>query len=300
MNKILLRLVVLTSLTLPLAACFGPGTPQEVTQAFWEAVFDNDTGDIVDYSTLTGPEYYDGFLSDWAGYQSSFGKVTIEDKVASIDTELYGPANSSQSNRRFTTYLVLRDKAWKVDYDRTKLSIRGGPIGELFEKLNKAGGDLSRQIESSADAFRLEMERLGKELEQKSESMGQQASESIEKYAEQLRNSLQELEESINRALENEDNNLTDKDKRQLREISADLDEDSESLSGSGAGVVTARVVTESGKNLGVNQQRLEAIDNESLNEYRKEWLDLGRQYEEIMRHMMDELSPNTEHDDAT
>jgi hypothetical protein len=286
MKKKMLRLFVFSGLVLVLAGCFGPKTLQEVTQIFWEAVLDNNVRDIVAYSTLTEPKYYDGFSQDWSGYQPTFRKVTIEDKVASVDTEFSASANSGKASRSFTTYLVLREKEWIVDYDRTGRSIHGGALGELFGKFNQAGEDLSRQLESSAELFKLEMERLGNELEKMSESFGQQASKSLDKYAEQLRENLQELEDSIDRALKDKNKDLTVEDKRVLREIANDLGQDDDRLS-----EPSVEAVTRSGKNVGKKQQQLEAIDNNALDAYKKEWRDLSRQYEEAMRQMMEELS---------
>jgi division protein CdvB (Snf7/Vps24/ESCRT-III family) len=286
MNKFVLRLSVLICLVLLLSACFGPKTPQDVTQAFWKAVLNNNAKNAVEYSTLTDPKYYDSFSKDWIGFQPSFGKVTIEERVASVVSEFAGPANSGQENRSFTTYLVLHNEEWKVDYDRTKNSIIGGALGDLFSKLNRLGDDISRQFESSADSFKLEMDRMGKELEQMSDSLGQQASKSLEKYAELLRNSIKELEESINRALKEENNNLSDEDKLVLQEIAADLDQNSENLS-----EPSIEAVTVGSKNIGETQQQLETMDNDSLDEYKKEWHELSKQFKEAMREMMDELS---------
>jgi uncharacterized phage infection (PIP) family protein YhgE len=222
-----------------------------------------------------------------------FGKVVIDDKAASIDTEVISPANSGKDNRRFTTYLVLDNSEWKVDYDRTKQSIHGGPLGELVNKLNQVGSDLSQQLAASADAFRIEMERLGKELAQLSEQSRQQASKRIEEYAEHLRRNIKELEESINRALEEEDNNLSDDDKRTLREIADDLDQDNERLS-----EPSVEAVTRGGESVGKKQQQLEAIDNDSLDKYKKVWRQLSRQLEKDLRQLMDSLSSREGQDD--
>lgn len=295
MKKFVLRPTLLTCLLLSLSACFAPKTPQDVTRAFWEAVLNNNANKAVEYSTLTDPTYYDSFSKDWRGFQPSFGKITIEEKEASVETELASPANSGQDNRRFTTYLVLRNGAWKVDYDQTKNSIHGGPLGELFSKINQLGDDLSWQFLSSAEGFKLDMERMGKELEQMSDSFGQQASKSIEKYAEQLRKSIKALEESINRALEDESNNLSDKDKRALQGIASELDKDSENLS-----EPSVEAVTEGSKHIGNTQQQLESIDNDALAEYKKEWHELSQQFAEAMRKMMDELSSLTGGDNTT
>lgn len=286
MKKYVLRLIVLTCIVLPLSACFGPKTPQDVTMTFWEAVLNNNTKNAIEYSTLTDPEYYDSFSKDWNGFQPSFGKITIEENVASIASEFASPANSGQDNISFTTYLVLRNQEWLVDYDRTKYSIHGGALGNLLNNLTDLGDDLSNQFKSSADSFKLEMDHMSKELEQMSDSFGQQASNSIEKYADQLRKSIKELEESINRALKEENKNLSDEDKLVLREIAADLGQNSENLSES-----SLEAVTEGSKNIGETQQQLETIDNDSLVEYKKEWHELSRQLEEAMHKMVDELS---------
>ncbi len=286
MKKNVLLYIVLTCLVLPLSACFGPKTPQDVTLAFWEAVLSNDTMDAIEYSTLTDPVYYDGFSKEWRGFLPTFGKITIEEKVASVNSEFASPANSGQDNRSFTTYLVLRDDQWLVDYERTKYSVHGGALGGIFSKLDRLGDDLSSQFKSSADSFKLEMDRMSEKLEEMSDSFGQQASTTIDKYAGQLRNNIEELEESINRALKEENNNLSDEDKIILREVATDLDQNKENLS-----EPSVEAVTESSKKISDTQQQLEAIDNDSLAEYKKEWHELRRQLEEDMHEMVNELS---------
>lgn len=286
MNNYKLRLVILICFVLPLSACFGPKTPQDVTKSFWDAVLESNAKDAVEYSTLADTKNYDSFSTDWDGYQPSFGKVIIEEKEASIATEFSSPANSGKKNRSFTTYLVLRNEEWKVDYDRTKESIHGGALGDIIGRLSHLGEDISSQVKSSADSFKHEMDRMGKELEQMSDSLGQQASKSIEIYAEQLRKSIKELEESINRALDEENNSLSDDDKRVLEEIAAGLDKDSESLSDPDIEAVTA-----GSKNVGDTRKQLETIDNDSLGEYKKEWRELSKQFEDAMHKLMAELS---------
>lgn len=286
MKNIVSRFFVLTCIVLSLSACFGPKTPQDVTQRFWEAVLNNNTKNAIEYSTLSDPKYYDSFTKDWSGFQPSFGKITIEENVASVVSEFVSPANSGQDNRSFITYLVFRNEEWIVDYDRTKYSIDGGTLGNLFTKLSSLGDNLSNQFKSSSYSFKLEMDRMSMELEQMSDSFGEQASNSIEKYAEQLRQSIKELEESINRALKEENKNLSDEDKIVLREIAADLDHNSENLS-----EPSLEAVTEGSKTVGDTQQQLETLDNDSLAEYKREWHELSRQIEEAMHKMVNELS---------
>jgi len=286
MNYSELRSVLAASLILLLSACFNPNTPQTVSQAFWEAVVKNDAVHVVNTSTLTEARYYDGFSMDWKGYQPSFGKVIIDEKTASIESVMVSPPNSGQEDRHFTTYLVLAKGQWQVDYDRTRLSVQGGPLGVLADKLSQAGSELSRQLAFSADAFKMEMERLGKDLKEYSDKFGQQASTNIEQYAEQLRHGIKELEESINRALKDEENKLSNDDKSRLREIADELEREDRNLS-----APDVDAVTRGGKRIGEKQQQLEAIDNDALDEYRQVWRDIGSRLETSLRQLMDEQS---------
>jgi len=292
MKRFIFRLIVLACSALIVSACFGPKTPQDVTKTFWQAVLNNDTGDAVKYSTLTDASYYDGFSREWKGFVPSFGKITIEENQASVASEFAAPANSGLKDRRFTTYLVLRNNEWKVDYDRTKTAIHGGALGALFGKLGQLGDDLTQQLHSSADSFNREMERMARELEQMSDSFGTQASKSMEEFAGELRRSIDELEASINRALEEEDNNLSDKDRRVLQSIAADLEQDSQNLADP-----SAEAISESSKNLGRAQQQLVTIDGDALDKYKSEWQELASEFEKSMQKMLDELSKITTDD---
>ncbi|MEJ2565915.1 MAG: hypothetical protein P8141_08095 [Gammaproteobacteria bacterium] len=286
MKRVALCFAVLVGSVLLLTACLGPKTPQEVTRAFWEAVLNNDASDAVKYSTLTEARYYDGFSKDWSGFKPSWGKVTIEGNEASVVSTFSSPANSSIEGRRFVTYLVLRSEGWKVDYDRTKVSVNGGAFGRVYDHLGQLSDDLSMGLQSYADTIRLEMDRMSRELEQLSNSLSQQAKKGIGHFAEELRNSIEELKESINRALKEDDKDLSDKDRRILQEVSADLDHDDESLS-----EPTVQAISDSSRNVGRAQLRLESIESPSADKYKKEWRELTEKVEKTMRKIMDELS---------
>lgn len=291
MKKFMLRLIVLLGALALLPACIGPKTPQEVTQAFWEAVIDNNAKDAVTYSTLTDTKYYDGFSREWRGYQISMEKVVIEGNKASVDTLLESPPNSGADNHKIVTYLVQRNDEWLVDYTRTSESVHGGALGALFGSLSRMGDDLSHQLQSSADNFKSDMERMSKELEEMSSSLSQQASESIERYAEELNKSINEMVESINRALE-ENKDLTPKDRRTLKEVAADLDTSSQQLANP-----SAESVAEGSKTLGRAQQQLQSIDGGSSDPYKQQWNELAERFDKGLREMLDELSRSMESD---
>lgn len=285
MNKSVLRSFLLVCTMLSLTACFGPKTPQEVAQVFWKAVLNNDVEGAVKYSTLTDKEHYDALSKDWTGYQASWGRVIIDGDEASIVSEFTAPANSGRNNRKFVTYLVRQDGVWKVDYDRTKMAVRGGVLGNLLDKLGQLGDELSQQMNSSADDFKREMDRMSKQLEQMADSINAEASKSVNKFAEELRKSIKELEDSINRALK-DDNNMSDHDRQVLQAAADDLHQDNERLANP-----TVEAIGKSSSNIGKTQQQLDNLNSDSMDKYKQEWHALTRKIENDMRRMLDELA---------
>ncbi len=285
MIKFDLRSALLVCVMMSLVACFGPKTPQEVTQVFWTAVVNNDVKDAVEYSTLNDAKHYDAFSKNWTGYHATWGKVEIDGDHASVASEFAEPANSGQESRKFTTYLIKRDGDWIVDYDRTKLSVNGGVLGDFLGQLGQLGDDLSKQMSASADKFRLEMDRMSKKLEQMADSFNQEATKSINKYAEELGKTIQELEDSINRALKDDDK-LSDHDRQILQVASGNLEQDRKNLQ-----TPTVEAVSNSSRNVGEVQQKLDALDGDSMTKYKQEWHDLAQEIQRDMQSMLDELS---------
>jgi len=286
MNKLNLRLFLITCSVILLSACSAPKTPQEVTRAFWEAVLNNDAGKAAKYSTLVDPQKYDGFSKDWTGYQPSWGKVVIEGNRASIVSEFFSPARSGQENRQLTTYLVRIDEQWKVDYDRTGRGISGGAFAELFDRLSQMGDEFSQQLQYSSSEFNAEMERLGDELEAKSSELDRQASEIMDRYAKELNETIDELVDSINRALEDGKEKLSDKDRQVLIEVSNDLEAGSQELSDP-----DAQSIAENSVSVGHAQVRLQSIENDAFSEYQKQWQELTEQYKQDVEKMLAELN---------
>jgi hypothetical protein len=269
-----------------LSGCFGPKTPQDVAKAFWHAVIDNDAHGVVTYSTLSQPQDYDEFSLDWKGFTPSWGKVIIDGDEASIVTEFSRASGSKNDNRKCITYLVRKNDVWKVDYTMTGNALRGGPLGSLFGKLNQLGNELSKNIDASVQELNVEMERLSRQFKEMTDSFAQQASKIIDEHAQELQNIMRELEESINRALQDRDNQLSDKDRQVMTEVAADLDASSKSLSNPSTVSVTA-----SNKNMGRAQLRLDSINRGLSDDYKERWQALGRQFEQVMRTMLDELA---------
>lgn len=280
-------LLLSVSTLLLVSACFSPKTPQEITEAFWQAVIEGDKQDVVKYSTLADAKNHDRFSRDWNGYQPRWGKVVIDQTRASIDAEFISPANSKVENQKITTYLILLNNEWTVDYDQTARAMRGDDaLSDFVGKLNSLGEDLAKQLEFSAQEFESEIEKFSKEFEIFSKQFEQQAIESLEAFAAELEASIRKLEESINRALKDKDNRLSDEQKRKLKEVSNDLGDDADRLS-----EPTAESIVDSGKGVSAAQLKLHSIDNDSLNQYRQEWRGLFDRIESSLRKQLDQVS---------
>jgi hypothetical protein len=286
MNIFLQRFFLMLFLAFLLTACFQAETPQDVTKDFWDAVIENKPGSITEYSTLSDPQKYDAFSKDWTGYQSSWGKVVIDGNKASIESEFYSPANSGLENRKFTTYLVLIGDEWKVDYDRTAIEVKGGAFGTLLDRFSQMGEEFSQQMQYSADEFNSEMDRLSRDLEEKSYELNRQAEEALDRYSKELQTIIKEMDESINRALEEFGNKLSGEDKKVLTEVSDELARDGEELSDP-----TVESVVTSSTSVGYAHARLQSVDNDSLSGYQQQWQALADQFKEDVQQLLAELT---------
>lgn len=270
-------------MALLLTGCFSQQTPQQVTQVFWQSVISNNAKDAVKYSTLTDEQGYDGFSRDWSGLQPSWGKVVIDGKHASIVSRFSKVDSSGTHNRKLITHLVQHNEQWKVDYARTRKEMRGDSLENLF---NQLGRTLSDQLTASSKELGAEVERMSEELESIAGSINQQASESINRYAEDLRKSINELAESVQRALKEQRKNLSDKDRRELNEVVYNLNKDSEKLSR--PGILS---ITEGSKSVGKAQQRLVAMDDGAVGEYKQQWRQWREEFEADVHKIFTEFS---------
>ena len=283
-SKLHLRIVALLGAVLLLSACFGEKTPQDVTTLFWQAVIGNEANKAVEYSTLDDIHAYDGFSRDWSGLQPTLGKVVIEGDEASVVTTFASPdAQAGGRPLELVTYLVRQNDQWKVDYGRTGEALRG-PLTSLFTQFNRLSKKISGQLDAAAGNLTVEMERLSEQLEQLSATVGGQASTAIEQYGKALRRSIDELAESVERALK--DQRLLEQDRRTLRRVTKDLNEDSDSLARP-----TAEAIADSGKNVAAARQQLAGIESAALQPYQEQWQEWGERIEADVRRLVDELS---------
>ncbi len=286
MNRLCLRYAALLCLLTVLPGCSAPKTPLEVTQAFWEAVVQDDAEAIAKYSTLTDASQYDRFARDWRNMQPVWGQIVITGDTAKVESTLTHVASPEHDDRRFYTYLINRGDAWQVDFERTADTIRDNPFTQLISALDRIGETISDEWAASSEKLDAEMERLSEQFEQYVDTIGTQASESVQRFSEALRRRLHGLAESVERALKELQQQLSNEDRRTLTEVANDL-----RASGDALAEPSVVAMADGGRQIGLARQRLQATDDEVLGRYKETWRDWGRVLEADLRRLVEELA---------
>ncbi|MCC4270190.1 hypothetical protein LL254_05670 [Marinobacter nauticus] len=245
--------------------CSRPESPQEVSEAFWQAVLEEDAEAAADYSTLVDEAAFDGFEQQWQNVSIEWGRVVIDDNLARVTTTLSGLEGQNEATESLT-YLVRKGDDWLVDYYRTGDALKQGPVwGSLVGQLEKLGEDLKSRWANQSDEMAVELERLGRELQQQAQSMNEDMSALAEEYGDQLSQHLQELSESLREALKSTPS-ATPQDRRTLNETVIRLEDQREQLS-----EVNLKTLAESTATAAEAQLQLGEL-SEEFAAYKAEW----------------------------
>ncbi len=245
--------------------CSRPESPQEVSEAFWQAVLEEDAEAAADYSTLVDEAAFDGFEQQWQNVSIEWGRVVIDDNLARVTTTLSGLEGRNEATESLT-YLVRKGDDWLVDYYRTGDALKQGPVwGSLVGQLEKLGEDLKSRWANQSDEMAVELERLGRELQQQAQSMNEDMSALAEEYGDQLSQHLEELSESLREALKSTPS-ATPQDRRTLNETVIRLEDQREQLS-----EVNLKTLAESTATAAEAQLQLGEL-SEEFAAYKAEW----------------------------
>ncbi len=259
-------LAVVASLLL-LAGCSKPETPQEVAAAFWQAMAENDAGDVVALSTLTDEKQFDAYKRDWTNAVPSFGRVVIEEREATIVTRLPTEEGSDGERLELQTYLVSTAEGWLVDYQRTGDAILNpSPFSGLMGQLNSLGEKLSASFARSSEDLEARMNELSRDLEAYSDELRIRAERAMEDFADALQEAMKNLEESLNESLEDNDQ-APQEDRVILEQASRDLDQKAEALD-----EPTAEHLAEATRAVAEAGESLSRLSSETWAEYRDQW----------------------------
>ena len=245
--------------------CSRPESPQEVSEAFWQAVLEEDAEAAADYSTLVDEAAFDGFEQQWQNVSIEWGRVVIDDNLARVTTTLSGLEGQNEATESLT-YLVRKGDDWLVDYYRTGDALKQGPVwGSLVGQLEKLGEDLKSRWANQSDEMAVELERLGRELQQQAQSMNEDMSALAEEYGDQLSQHLEALSESLREALKSTPS-ATPQDRRTLNETVIRLEDQREQLS-----EVNLKTLAESTATAAEAQLQLGEL-SEEFAAYKAEW----------------------------
>lgn len=272
--------------TLILTGCYGPESPQDVAQEFWEAVITHNVDDAIEYSTLVDTNSYDAFNKKWDGYQSVTGKIVIDGNQAEIETELSRINDTGKNRQELKTYLIKQDDQWKVDYVRTAESINGDALTQFLGQLDTFGKNLSDTLQDSSDKFSVEMQRLEEELKALAKSVDNEANKIVEQYGAELKKSIEQLAESIDRALKEHADDLSVEDKQKLLKVSDDLNKSQKNLSDP-----SISNINQSNSLIVQTQQQLDEINNVKITDYKKQWREWQFSFERELQSLLDTLS---------
>ena len=262
-----LRWLALAAALLVLAGCSKPETPQEVAAAFWQAMAENDVGDVVELSTLTDEAQFDAYKRDWTNAVPSFGRVVIEEREATIVTRLPTEEGTEGERLELETYLVSTAEGWLVDYQRTGDAILNpSPFSGLMGQINSLGEKLSASFSRSSEDLEARMNELSRDLEAYSDELRLRAESAMEDFAEALQEAMKDLEESLNESLDDNDQ-APQEDRVILEQASRDLDQKAEALDEPTAEHLAeaTRAVAEAGENLS-------RLSSETWAQYRDQW----------------------------
>jgi len=262
-----LRWLVLAAGLVVLAGCSKPETPQEVAAAFWQAMADNDVGDVVELSTLTDEAQFDAYKRDWTNAVPSFGRVVIEEREATIVTRLPTEEGASGERLELETYLVSTAEGWLVDYERTGDAILNpSPFSGLMGQINSLGEKLSASFARSSEDLEARMNELSRDLEAYSDELRIRAESAMEDFAEALQEAMKDLEESLNESLE-ENDQAPREDQVILEQASRDLDQKAEALD-----EPTAEHLAEATRAVADAGENLSRLSSDTWAQYREQW----------------------------
>ncbi|MCK2150682.1 hypothetical protein MYE70_16600 [Marinobacter alexandrii] len=267
MSQSLFRCVFAAIALFVLAGCSQPETPQQVAEAFWQAVAENDADAVAEFSTLSSPDDFDGFRKDWSGIEPSYGRVVIDEREATVVTRLPPEYGKEGEHQELITFLIKEAETWQVDYSRTEDALlRPSMFGNLMGELNKLGEKLSSSFSSSSDDIEASMNEFARNFEAYSEEVERKTKDAVEDFGALMQGAIEKLRESINEALEQGDQ-ATPEDRVILEQASRSLSEEVKSLE-----EPTMETLAEASRTLAETGERFTRLSAQTYNRYRDDW----------------------------
>ncbi|MFT4582755.1 MAG: hypothetical protein ACI8XZ_002509 [Gammaproteobacteria bacterium] len=174
-------------------ACAKDLTPQEVASHFWNAVQNGDAAEVRRYITAAQAlslKSLDGVLPI---SKSAFKRAVTEGTTAYVDTTIT-VTSDKPLDFPLKTYLLLEDKQWKVDYEKTISSVEtAGRLAGVISRIHEFGTALQQGIDRSVKEF----ENTVPQIEQELSRLEAQIKQHVPELRKRLDNFARDLEESL-------------------------------------------------------------------------------------------------------
>ncbi len=267
MRRVFVRCLSAVLFLFMLSGCSQPETPQQVAEAFWQAVAEHDADAVAEFSTLSSPADFDGFRKDWTGVEPSYGRVVIDESEATVVTRLPPEVGTDGKHQELVTFLTKQAEGWVVDYQRTEEALlRPSLFGNLMGELNQLGEKLKDSFSSSSDDLEATMNEFARNFEAYSAEVERKTRAAVEEFGELMRQAVEKLKRSIDEALE-EDDSATNEDRVILTQASHSLADEVEALE-----EPTMEALAQTSRTLAQTGERLTRLSAETYNQHRDEW----------------------------
>lgn len=156
-------IVLLAGLLIASMAGCGTGgdTPETVAGAFWTALQNDDLATARTYATPETADMLNERENTDEEVEVTLGETTMEDGEAHVETTMKAAREGQAMEIPMTTILVQNEGTWKVDVNKTMMSVFGGAMGVMMEEMGTAMGDAMQETGTSmAEGMQESMETM--------------------------------------------------------------------------------------------------------------------------------------------
>lgn len=184
-----------------ISGCSTEKPPQEAAQKFWDAIKTQDIENARKYATAETRDLIDASRGQFRDTNVTFGKILIDDDTTTIETTLHQYKNGTETTLPLQTILKQEHGEWKVDYQKTRQSIKetdtlpdiAKDIQELGKKLSDRMDEALGEIKQKIPEYEEKIKELGETASKKMEEVWQRQASEIKKSIEKLGKILDEV-----------------------------------------------------------------------------------------------------------
>ncbi len=162
-TKSLAGLPGLFSLLFILSGCQAVLTPEQVTQAFWEAMAQGNLDSARKHATQE-TQHLVTKQQNLEGASIKTGEVVIDGLNARVSTIMTLKRSENNQPLSFNTVLLKENDKWKVEYQQTLNNLSILPLGEFFKSLRAIGDAINKELEQQIPPFEKQIKSFSEEL----------------------------------------------------------------------------------------------------------------------------------------